>query len=61
MIGDRERLAAAILSLVESAGMPESFWQTDSRVRAAREVLDIPVDGRYSHSHIWQDIINREE
>lgn len=61
MVGDRERLAAALLSIADVAGMPDSYWRTDSRVRLARTALDIPADGRYSHSHIWQDIIEREE
>lgn len=50
----REQLAQAILSLADTAGIPDSFWQTDSRVALAREVLDVPEDGRYSHAHLWE-------
>jgi hypothetical protein len=49
----QEELAAALLSIVDVAGMPDSYWQTDSRVTLARQVLDVPVDGRYSHAHLW--------
>jgi hypothetical protein len=38
---DHERaLAEAILSLADSAGMPDSFRETDSRMILARETLD---------------------
>lgn len=46
-------LAKAILSLADTAGMPDTYWQTDSRTTLAREVLGVPEDGRYSHAHIW--------
>lgn len=42
-MSDRERdLAKAILSLADSAGMPDSFRQTDSRILLALEVLAEP-------------------
>ena len=53
MIGDRERLAIALLSLADDAGMPDSVWQTDTRVLLARAVLNVPQDGRYTHAHLW--------
>lgn len=39
--------------LADDAGMPDSYWVTDSRVAEARQVLEIPDDGRYTHAHIW--------
>lgn len=47
-------LARAILSLADTAGMPDSYWQTDSRVALAREVLGVADDGRYSQAHLWR-------
>lgn len=53
-IESRERdLAKAVLSLADSAGMPDSYWQTDSRVALARSVLGVPSDGRRSFAHMW--------
>jgi hypothetical protein len=49
------QLAQAVLSLADSAGMPDSFWETDSRVALARQVLGVPQDGRYSHAHLWSN------
>lgn len=49
------QLARAILSLADTAGMPDTYWQTDSRVALARDVLDIPADGRESHRHLWNE------
>ena len=48
-------LARGLLQIADAAGMPDTFWQTDSRVRLAREVLDVPEDGRYTHAHLWDD------
>jgi hypothetical protein len=48
-------LAKALLSLADTAGMPDSYWQTDSRVALARAALGVPEDGRYSHAHLWAD------
>lgn len=56
MSSDIEReaeLAKALLSLADTAGMPDSFWTTDSRVALAREVLGVPDDGRYDYAHLW--------
>lgn len=50
---EREDLAKAILSLADTASMPDTYWQRDSRVALARAVLDVPQDGRYSHAHLW--------
>jgi hypothetical protein len=48
-------LARAILSLADSAGMPDAYWQSDSRVALARSVLAVPDEGRYSHADLWTD------
>lgn len=47
-------LARGLLQLADLGGMPDTYWQTDSRVRLAREVLGVPADGRYSHAHFWE-------
>ena len=49
-------LAAYVLQLADLGGMPDTFWQTDWRVRLAREILAIPPDGRYTHQVIWENI-----
>ena len=36
-----EDLARAVLSLADTAGMPDSYWQTDRRVEMARQVLGV--------------------
>jgi hypothetical protein len=48
------QLAQGILQLADAGGMPDTFWQSDSRVRMARDVLGVPVDGRYTHAHLWE-------
>lgn len=48
-------LARGLLQIADAAGMPDTFWQTDSRVKLARDVLGVPEDGRYSHEHLWSD------
>ena len=48
------QLARGILQLADLAGMPDSFWLDDSRVRMARGVLGVPDDGRYTHAHLWE-------
>lgn len=47
-------LAIAVLSLADEVGMPDSFWQTDPRVVLAREVLEVPSNGRYTHYDRWR-------
>jgi hypothetical protein len=47
-------LARGLLQIADAAGMPDTFWRTDSRVRLAREVLGIPEDGRYTHAQEWE-------
>lgn len=49
----QEALAKALLQIADVAGMPDTYWQRDSRVELAREVLGIPADSRYTHSHLW--------
>ena len=46
-------LARGILQLADLAGMPDSFWRSDTRVQRAREVLGVPADGRYTHDQLW--------
>jgi hypothetical protein len=54
MISDRElALARAVLQLADTASMPDTAWQRDSRVRLAREVLGVPANGRYDFAHKW--------
>jgi hypothetical protein len=48
------QLAQGILQLADAGGMPDTFWQSDCRVRMARDVLGIPADGRYTHEHLWE-------
>ncbi len=48
-----EALARGLLQIADAAGMPDSFWRSDSRVRLAREVLAVPEDGRETHAHLW--------
>jgi hypothetical protein len=52
-------LARGLLQIADAAGMPDTFWQSDSRVRLAREVLGIPEDGRYTHAHLWTELETR--
>jgi hypothetical protein len=49
-------LAGYVLQLADLSGMPDSVWATDRRVTIAREILGIPVDGRYTHQVIWENI-----
>lgn len=49
-------LARAVLSLADAAGMPDTYWASDRRVALAREVLDVPPNGRYSHEHLWDAV-----
>jgi hypothetical protein len=44
-VGRERALAEAIISLADSAGMPDSFRETDSRMILARQTLD-RVGGR---------------
>lgn len=46
-------LARGLLQIADAASMPDSFWQTDSRVKLARGALGVPADGRYTHSALW--------
>ncbi len=48
-------LARAILSLADSADMPDSFWQTDQRVAFARSILGVAEDERYEKEHLWDE------
>jgi hypothetical protein len=43
-----------MLQIADTADMPDSFWQADSRIRLARGVLGVPDDGRYTHSALWE-------
>ena len=46
-------LARAVLDIADAGDMPDTYWQTDSRITMARAVLGIPADGRYTHAHLW--------
>lgn len=35
-----QTLARAVLTLAEDAGMPDTFWGTDSRIRLALHILE---------------------
>src|SRR5437868_6058331 len=48
-------LAVAVLQLADIGGMPDTYWQTDKRIMLAREILDVPADGRYTHDHVWAE------
>ena len=50
-----QALARAVLQIADAAGMPDTYWATDSRLKLAREVLGVPADGRSTHSHLWDD------
>lgn len=39
-----EKLAKDVLSMAASGGMPDSFWQTDSRIGRACQVLNMTPD-----------------
>jgi len=34
-----QKLAKAVISIAEDAGMPDSYFETDSRIKLAKEVL----------------------
>jgi hypothetical protein len=50
------RLAKAVMQLADTAGMPDTAWRTDSRVKLARRTLGVPADGRYTHDHLWNEV-----
>lgn len=50
---EKEHLARELLQIVDTADVPDSYWMTDSRIRKAREILDVPDNGRYTHDHLW--------
>jgi hypothetical protein len=39
-----EQLAKDILTLATVSGMPDSYWQTDNRIKRACETLDWTID-----------------
>lgn len=51
--GNAAVLARALLQLADAAGMTDSFWAADSRIRLACDILGVPAGGRYSHCHLW--------
>lgn len=50
---DAEDLAADVLTMAYDAGMPDSYWLTDSRIQRACLVLDIDTHSAYAYA---QDI-----
>jgi DNA-binding PadR family transcriptional regulator len=53
--GTARALARGLLQIADLAGMPDTFWQDDIRVRLARKVLGVPRNGRYTHAALWED------
>lgn len=53
--GPVEALARGVLQIADAAGMPDTYWQTNTAVAVARSVLGVPPDGRYTHSHLWEE------
>jgi DNA-binding PadR family transcriptional regulator len=53
--GAARALARGLLQIADLAGMPDTFWRDDRRVRLARTVLGVPEDGRYTHAALWDD------
>lgn len=43
----------AVLQLADDGGMPDSVWQTDSRVKLARAYLGVEAHERYKKAYIW--------
>lgn len=39
-----DRLARDVLTIAVDGGMPDTYWQTDQRIRRAAEQLDIDLD-----------------
>lgn len=50
MTEPERQLAIAILSLAEDAGMPDTYWATDSRIRLACKTLWPGVE---DPSRVW--------
>lgn len=48
-------LFRSILRAADKAGMPDTYWQTDRQIIAARDALGVPADGRYTHAHLWAE------
>jgi hypothetical protein len=46
-------MARTMLRLADKARMADKYWQTDRVIAEAREKLNVPVDGRYTHAHLW--------
>lgn len=56
MSGERDPLwmARSLLRIADKAGMADKYWQTDRVIAEARKKLNVPVDGRYTHAHLWR-------
>jgi hypothetical protein len=48
---ERDQLARDILSLADTAGMPDTYWRTDQRLKRARAALGLDEDVVRSPSH----------
>jgi hypothetical protein len=46
-------MARTMLRLADKAHMADKYWQTDRVIAEARQKLDVPADGRYTHAHLW--------
>jgi hypothetical protein len=55
MSADRGPLAGAraLLRIADKYNLPDKYWRTDRVIGQAREQLGVPVDGRYTHAHLW--------
>jgi hypothetical protein len=57
MSGERDPMsiwgARALLRIVDKAQVADTSWQADRVIAEAREKLGVPVDGRYTHAHLW--------
>jgi hypothetical protein len=48
-------LARAVCSIAASAGMPDSYWETDSRIELARQVLGAEEVERWERGELeWE-------
>jgi hypothetical protein len=58
-VPDALSLARWVLQLADLGGMPDTFWQSDSRVTAARAILGVAEDARYSQAELWWEADGR--
>ena len=49
-------LARALLNFADSAGIPDSRWQTDERIHFARVILGVSEHERYTRCGEWSNL-----